>query len=143
MATDNVSQLPPATGSATAAGEPVTPSVAGQSWWARYRLPYLYILPAAIVLSIVTIYPIAYQIWMSLTDYSRRNLRGRTPDFVGLDNFVRILTNDLGLANFNFYRILGFNMVWTISNVFFHVTLGIAIALLLNRRRVFGRRLFR
>ncbi len=115
----------------------------GQSWFARYRLPYLYILPAALILGLVTFYPIAYQVWMSFTDYSRRNLRGRAPDFVGIDNYVRIFNNDIGIANYNFYRILGFNLTWTVTNVFFHVVLGVAIALLLNRQLVIGRRIFR
>ncbi|HEV2109503.1 MAG TPA: sugar ABC transporter permease [Thermomicrobiales bacterium] len=122
-------------------GEPAAPKRGRGS---DYRLPFLYILPAAAVLGLVTLYPIVYQIYMSLTDYTRRNLRGNPPEFVGLDNFARILTNDLGISNFNFYRTLAFNVTWTVTNVFFHVTIGIAIALLLNRkRRIIGRRFFR
>lgn len=115
----------------------------GQSWWAKYRLPYLYILPSAIILGIVTFWPIAYEIWMAFTDYERRNLRGRAPDFVWFDNFVRIFRNELGLANFNFWRTLGFNITWTIANVVLHVVIGVAVALLLNRKGIIGRRLFR
>ena len=119
------------------------PAARRRSRWAQYRLPYLYILPAALVLGVITFYPIGYQIWMSLTDYSRRNLRGRSPEFVGLDNFVKIFTNDLGLTNFNFWRILAFNFTWTVANVVLHVVLGVAIALLLNRQGIIGRRFFR
>jgi arabinogalactan oligomer/maltooligosaccharide transport system permease protein len=36
-----------------------------------------------------------------------------------------------------------FNFTWTFVNVFFHVVIGIAVAILLNRPRVIGRRLFR
>jgi len=111
--------------------------------WSEYRLPYLYILPAFVVLALVTFYPIAYQVWMSFTNFTSRNLRGREPEFVGLANFWRILTNDLGIANFNFYRILGFNITWTVANVVLHVVIGIAVALLLNRRDIIGKRLFR
>lgn len=111
--------------------------------WSEARLPYLYILPAFLVLALVTFYPIGYQIWMAFTDYTSRNLRGRAAEFVGFDNFVRILTNDLGIANYNFYRILAFNVTWTIANLILHVTIGIAIALLLNRRDIIGRKVFR
>jgi len=45
------------------------------SWWQRYKLPYLYILPAFIVLAIVTIYPIAYQVYLSFTSFTIKNLR--------------------------------------------------------------------
>lgn len=113
------------------------------SRWAEYRLPYLYILPALLVLALVTFYPIAYQIWMSFTNFTSRNLRGREPSFVGFQNFWHILTNDLGIPNFNFYRILAFNVTWTIANVVLHVSIGIAVALLLNRRDILGRRFFR
>lgn len=116
---------------------------AGKSWWAKYRLPYLYIAPAAVILALVTFYPIAYELYLSFTNYSLRHLRGRTPDWVWFDNYIKILRNDLPLTNFNFWRIFGFNVVWTVTNVALHVVLGIAIALLLNRRRILGRRLFR
>jgi arabinogalactan oligomer/maltooligosaccharide transport system permease protein len=115
----------------------------GKSWWAKYRLPYLYIAPAAIILALVTFYPIAYELYLSFTNYSLRHLRGRTPDWVWFDNYIKILRNDLPLTNFNFWRIFGFNVVWTVTNVALHVVLGIAIALLLNRRRILGRRVFR
>lgn len=115
----------------------------GKSWWAKYRLPYLYIAPAAVVLALVTFYPIAYELYLSFTNYGLRNLRGRPPDWVWFDNYVKILRNDLPLTNFNFWRIFAFNVIWTVTNVALHVVLGIAIALLLNRRQILGRRLFR
>jgi arabinogalactan oligomer/maltooligosaccharide transport system permease protein len=115
----------------------------GRSWLRRYRLPYLYILPAAIVLAVVTLYPIAYEIYLSFTNYTLRNLRGREPDWVGLGNYIRIFQNDVPLANFNFWRVLAFNFIWTAANVTIHVIIGVAVALLLNRRRVYFRRLFR
>jgi arabinogalactan oligomer/maltooligosaccharide transport system permease protein len=126
-----------------------TPRDAGQSvpiggsGWAQYRLPFLYILPAFLVLALVTFYPIGYQIWMSFTNFTSRNLRGRPPEYLGVDNFKRILTNDLGIANYNFWRLLLFNVTWTITNVVFHVAIGVAVALLLNRKDIIGRRLFR
>jgi arabinogalactan oligomer/maltooligosaccharide transport system permease protein len=115
----------------------------GRSWFARYRLPYLYIAPAAIILALITFYPIAYEVYLSFTNYSLRHLRGREPDWIWFRNYERILRNELPLANFDFWRILGFNFTWTVTNVFLHVVLGVAIALLLNRKRVIGRRIFR
>jgi arabinogalactan oligomer/maltooligosaccharide transport system permease protein len=119
------------------------PVGAGKSFWARYRLPYLYILPAAIILAIVTIYPIAYGIYLSFTNFRLKNLRGTTPDWVWFDNYVRILKNELPLSGFNFWRILGFNITWTITNVFLHVVIGLAVAMLLNRRRIVFRKFWR
>lgn len=140
MATDRVQPTHSASGLATERG-PRLPSTGRR--WAEYRTPYLYILPAFLVLALVTFYPIAYGVWMSFTDYTSRNLRGRAPEYVGLDNYWRILSNDLGLANYNFFRLLAFNITWTLTNVFLHVVIGVAIALLLNRRDIIGKKLFR
>jgi arabinogalactan oligomer/maltooligosaccharide transport system permease protein len=132
-------QLP----TATRTGPIEVPAGAGKSFWARYRLPYLYILPASIILAVVTLYPIAYGVYLSFTDFRLRNLRGRTPDWVWFDNYVRIFKNELPLSNFNFWRILGFNITWTITNVIFHVIIGLAVAVLLNRRRILFRKFWR
>jgi len=102
----------------------------GASWWQRFKLPYLYILPAFIVLAIVTFYPIGYQVYLSFTNFAIKNLRSGEADWVGLRNYERILRNQVPLPNFDFWHILAFNIVWTISNVFFHVIIGIAVALL-------------
>jgi arabinogalactan oligomer/maltooligosaccharide transport system permease protein len=115
----------------------------GGGRWQRYKLPFLYILPAFIVLAVVTIYPIAYQIYLSFTNFAIKNLRTGNADWVGLRNYQRILRNQVPLPNFDFWHILAFNIVWTISNVFFHVVIGVSVALLLNRKRVLGRRVWR
>ncbi len=36
-----------------------------------------------------------------------------------------------------------FNVTWTVTNVFFHVVLGVAIALALNSKKLLGRRVYR
>ena len=46
------------------------------------------------------------------------------PEFVWFDNFIKILTNSLAPENYNFWRLLLFNVVWTVVNVLFHVILG-------------------
>jgi arabinogalactan oligomer/maltooligosaccharide transport system permease protein len=115
----------------------------GGGTWGQYKLPFFYILPAFLVLALVTFYPIGYQIWMSFTNFTSRNLRGRPPAYVGVDNFRRILTNDLGIANYNFYRLLLFNVTWTLVNIVLHVAIGVAVAVLLNRNDIIGKKFFR
>ncbi|WDZ87673.1 carbohydrate ABC transporter permease [Micromonospora cathayae] len=53
--------------------------------------PYLYVLPFFVLFAIFGAYPIAYTVWIALTDRSPLN---PTISFVGLDNFVELLTND-------------------------------------------------
>jgi arabinogalactan oligomer/maltooligosaccharide transport system permease protein len=107
--------------------------------------PFLYLLPAFLVMGVITFYPMGYQVWMSLTDYGIQNIRvgAPLPNFVGLQNYISILTTNLGLSSFNFWRTLAFNLWWTFSNVIIHVALGIVIAVALNTEGLWFRRFYR
>lgn len=110
------------------------------------RTAFLYLLPAFIVMAIITFYPLVYQTWMSFTDFGIKNLRvgAPLPNIVGLDNYIKIFSNQIsGIPNFDFWRILAFNLFWALSNVIIHVILGVAIALLLNNPGLIGRRIYR
>src|SRR5687767_9368565 len=85
----------------------------------RFRLPgrdartaYLYLLPALLVMGVITFYPLAFQTYMSFTDYALRNLRPGAPPapWVGLDNYVQILQSSLSIPNFEFVRLVLFNI---------------------------------
>jgi arabinogalactan oligomer/maltooligosaccharide transport system permease protein len=71
---------------------------------------------------------------MAFTDFQLKNLRPGSPgpNIVGLQNFTRILDSNIVIPNFDFLRILTFNLFWAFSNVIIHVVLGVAIALVLN-----------
>ena len=109
------------------------------------RLALLYVLPAFLIMGVITFYPLLFQTYMSFTDYTLENLppRGDPPNIVGLDNYVRILTTNLNLPTFNFPRILAFNLWWAFSNVVIHVILGVLIAVLLNTKGLKFRRVYR
>jgi arabinogalactan oligomer/maltooligosaccharide transport system permease protein len=109
------------------------------------RLALLYVLPAFLIMAVITFYPLLFQTYMSFTDMTLENLppRGDPAAFVGLDNFVKILTGDLNIPNFNFWRTLAFNLWWAFSNVVIHVILGVLIAVLLNTKGLLFRRVYR
>jgi arabinogalactan oligomer/maltooligosaccharide transport system permease protein len=100
------------------------------------RLVILYLLPAFFVMGIITFYPLAFQTWMSFTDFAIGNLRpgAPAPPWVGLGNYIRIVENNLGIPNFYFVRQVIYNLWWALANVAIHVVLGVAIALLLNTK---------
>ena len=101
---------------AAAAGKRVEALQSGgnKGFWARYRLPYLYILPALIVLAIVTIYPIAYGVYLASRTTGSRTCAVHA-DWVGFRELRANLSRiELPLPNFDFWRILGFNIIWTI-----------------------------
>lgn len=131
---------------------------------AAARTAYAYILPAAIIMAIITFFPLLFQLWMSVTTYSNLNLRTdsllgqvigsfvpsmaaeyNSPQLLGLDNYAGVLLNTLGqiLSGFDFWRILLFNLVWTFTQVAFHVSIGVAVALLLNANGLWFKRFYR
>jgi len=98
----------------------------------RNKIAYRYILPAALLMVIVTAFPIFYEIWMSFTNFTIVNLKNPHPSIVGFSNYIKIFKNQVALENFNFLRTLLFNIFWTFANVVLHVTIGISLAVALN-----------
>ena len=88
-------------------------------------LPLFMLAPAVMVLAALTLFPIGYVIYLSLTDYS-----ANTPDgaYVGLDNY-RTLTGDP-----TFWDSLRITGLFTGGAVIAEFVLGFGLALLLNRK---------
>ncbi|MBI5930953.1 MAG: sugar ABC transporter permease [Chloroflexi bacterium] len=108
------------------------------------RLPWLFILPSTLVMAVVTLYPQALQVYMSFTNFDNRHFNPEnSPDWVGLQNFEKILNNSIPISNYSFPRLLAFNIIWAISNVAFHVVIGVGVAMLLNAKGLWLRRLYR
>jgi ABC-type sugar transport system permease subunit len=133
--------MPPVTGAEL--GD-VTMRGSLRAGWRASGIPWLFIFPSLLVMLVITFYPQAYQIYISFFDFRVENLTDpASSPFVMLQNYRDVLVDGLNVANYAFFPLLGFNIMWTLVNVFFHVTLGIAIALVLNSKEVWGRRFYR
>ncbi len=127
------------------------PVAAARSFLGRWRggrggrIAYVYLLPALMVMSVVTLYPLLYQVWMSFTNYGIQNLRADAapPDVVGLKNYVDVLSSQLSIPNYWFLRLILYNLVWAFTNVAIHVVLGVGIALLMNAKGLWFKRFYR
>lgn len=128
-----------------------TASAGEMGYWGAFlkalrdsRLPWLFIFPSALVMAAVTLYPQIFQVYMSFSNFDNRHFNPEySADFVGLENFRQILITQIPIANYDFFRILTFNLIWTVVNVSFHVTIGVAIAMLLNAKGLLFRRFYR
>lgn len=101
---------------------------------AERRLGLMLVAPAVILMVAVTAYPIAYAIYLSLF---RADLR--TPDdneFVGLDNYITVLSSDI------WWQAFGFTLLLTVVSVAFELALGMGLAIVMHRTIV-GRGLVR
>ncbi|MGZ4444169.1 MAG: carbohydrate ABC transporter permease, partial [Nocardioidaceae bacterium] len=113
------------------------------------------VLPTVVVLGVLIIYPLLQGIYQSFTDLSESNQQSTictkvlggaetcsaNPNkihFVGIDNYLHVLSGDVG----SFWLQFGNTLVWTVACVLFHYTIGLGLAVLLNRN-VRGRSVYR
>jgi arabinogalactan oligomer/maltooligosaccharide transport system permease protein len=110
-------------------------------------LPYLYLVPAFAVMAVITFYPLIYQLIVSFTDFQTKDLRFglASPElnFIGVKNYIDILTGGLPVQNFEFFRVLIYNFWWALTNVMVHVPAGVVIAVLLNTQGLWFRKIYR
>jgi arabinogalactan oligomer/maltooligosaccharide transport system permease protein len=98
-------------------------------------------------MAVITFYPLIYQVIVSFTNFETKHLlKGlASPDleFVGLKNYINILTGGLPVQNFEFFRVLAYNLWWAITNVLVHVPAGVLIAVLLNVQGLWFKKIYR
>ena len=99
------------------------------------RLAHAYVAPAMIALAVLSFYPVLYGIWLAFTNADQSRLGGES--FIGLANFLTVMTSE-GL-----WRVTVFTFVWALANVLAHVSIGLALALALNRANLVGRTVYR
>jgi arabinogalactan oligomer / maltooligosaccharide transport system permease protein len=110
-------------------------------------LPYYYLVPAFLIMGVITFYPLIYQVIISFTNFETKDLllglNSPSLKFIGLKNYIDILTGALPVENFKFFRVLEFNFWWAISNVFLHVPAGVMIAVMLNTEGLWLKKIYR
>jgi arabinogalactan oligomer/maltooligosaccharide transport system permease protein len=107
----------------------------------RRSLPaYRYVAHAVLAIGVLVMLPLAVGAATSLFVAGTGDKR-----YVGLANFVSILTARGGplLASGSFYLVLFVTCLWTAVNLFFHVAIGVALALVLSRPAMRLRALYR
>ncbi len=97
----------------------------------RASMPaYAYVTHAVLVVLALVVFPLAAGALTSLFAGTRD-----APRYVGLANYVGILTARGGdlLGHGSFYLTLLVTVLWTVVNVFFHVSIGLVLGVLLSR----------
>jgi multiple sugar transport system permease protein len=95
---------------------------------AERRLGWLLCAPAALVMVLVTAYPILYSVWLSLQRFDLRFPDQR--EFIGLDNYVTVLSNQFWWTAF------GVTALITVVTVAIELVLGMGLALIMHRTLV-------
>lgn len=89
------------------------------------KFVYFMMLPAFIGIFAVIIYPFFYNIAISFSNFSLRTFQDWS--IVGVQNYVGALSDP------KFYSLFGKTLIWTVVNVFFHVTIGVFLAVIINQ----------
>ena len=121
----------------------------------RHWYAWAMVLPTVLVLAVLVLFPLFQGIYQSFTNLNEGNkqetictktLGGgedckpnpNQAEFVGIKNYVDILSGERG----DFWHQFMITLIWTIACVFFHYTLGLGLAVMLNRA-FRGRSLYR
>ncbi|MDQ2955292.1 MAG: sugar ABC transporter permease, partial [Pseudomonadota bacterium] len=81
------------------------------------------ILPAILLLLLLTLYPVLYGVWIS---FFNKHSFFPQQDFIGLDNYLFLLRDP------EFWAAVWLGTVYAVSTIVLQIVLGVAAALLLN-----------
>ncbi len=106
----------------------------------RNRVAASFLAPAALAMLVLVAAPFLIGLVLGFYDHHQG-----TWTFVGLHNFGEILSGGGRALDdpLNFWFILGVTVLWTVCNITLHVTIGVALALVLSRKWLRGRGVFR
>ncbi|GIM27448.1 hypothetical protein CPJCM30710_01140 [Clostridium polyendosporum] len=91
---------------------------------------YGYLMPALITITIFTLIPILYTIYIAFTDYTMFNENYK---FVGLANFIEILTGPFKEV---FFPVFGWTFAFALLSTFGTFFVGLIVALVLSNKNM-------
>jgi len=89
------------------------------------KFVYYMILPAFLGIFAVIVYPFVYNIAISFSNFGLRTFQDWS--IIGIQNYLSVLRDP------KFYSLFGKTVLWTIINVFFHVSIGVFLAIIINQ----------
>lgn len=91
--------------------------------------------PTILVILAVVAFPFVYNIYISLTNMNIYHIRD--PELIGFTQYIAVFKEPY------FWSILAKTVIWTGANIFFHVVIGVFLAVLLNQTFVRGKSAWR
>jgi multiple sugar transport system permease protein len=92
-----------------------------------FNLNYLFLAPATLYVLIMAVYPLVYNVQLSLRNVNARALIRGDAEFVGFDNYRRVF------ASSEMWQSLGFSLFYTTVSVVLILVVGFWLAMLLRR----------
>ncbi|HSP10404.1 MAG TPA: sugar ABC transporter permease [Candidatus Dormibacteraeota bacterium] len=101
----------------------------------RHALAFMLLLPGIAAVTAFVVFPIGWDFVLSFTNMNLYHIDNYT--FVGFRNYVNVFQGAI-LHKYGFWEIFLRTIAWTAINVSISVTLGLCLALLLNRKMRLG-----
>jgi ABC-type sugar transport system permease subunit len=89
-------------------------------------IPYIFIAPALLIIAAISLYPILYGFYISFTDWYL--LKNPDPVWAGLEGYRRLIDDP------KVWSSLLRTVYWTIGTIVLEYSIGLPLALLLNRK---------
>ncbi len=103
---------------------------------------YIVLLSVSLIgVIIFTVLPLIFMIFIAFTSFDREHSATVGFDWVGFKNFGELL-GTTGLAS-TFFPVLGWTLVWALCATFLNYFLGVALALLINKKDIKGQKIWR
>lgn len=107
----------------------------------KKAFPYLILLPALIIITLIVVMPILFSILTAFTNYDANHLPpARLVDWAGFENFIKLVR--VPIWSKTFLHVLIWTIVWAITATFSTYFFGLLQALLLNSSYVKHKKLF-
>ncbi|BDU51068.1 carbohydrate ABC transporter permease [Haliovirga abyssi] len=101
------------------------------NWVKKERFAYYMLFPAVLIVLVIIIYPFLYNFRISFSNLNLKRfivfIKADKLYYNGFENYLSIFGDVL------FWKVFMRTIIWTFANIFFHVTGGIFLAILLNR----------
>lgn len=108
-----------------------------QTW-----IAYVFLTPAVLVMAAIVFYPLLLGVVYSFTNMDQYNMGNMANppswDWVGFENYSKLFQS----SKSEFWMVTVTTIIWTFTNVFFHFSIGLLLAVLLNRK-LKGRTVYR
>ena len=101
----------------------------------RHALAFLLLLPGLVAVTFFVVFPIGWDVVLSFTNMNLYHIDDYT--FIGFRNYANVFQGAI-LHKYGFWEIFLRTIEWTVINVAVSVTLGLGLALLLNRKLRLG-----
>ncbi len=107
----------------------------------RYHL--LLLTPPVVLVFVFTILPLVFMVLIAFTNFDKSHQPpGNLFTWVGLENFLNLFSGS-GKTSTTFFRLFGWTVTWAVFATFLNYLLGMAVALMINKRGIRAKGLWR